>query len=310
MDQHALENDTYRIILKKVSLVCIVCNLMLCLVKATGGLIAHSSALVSDAINSGFDVISGIIVLIGAKVSQQQADKEHPYGHERLENVATIILAVILFVTGIFVGHTVIEQLSDGSYKNATFPGILSIIAALISIVTKEILFWYTRGKAEQIQSVSLKAAAWDHRTDVIATLGALIGIIAARCGFPAGDLIASLVVCLFIIRTAYLVFREAISQMTDRSCDESVLEQLRDTALSVEGVLGIDLLQVRTFGNRLYVDLELQEDGNKPLKETHKVAEQVHDLIEQQFPIVKHIMIHVNPADETASANEERKSE
>lgn len=298
MERNDILNSEYKNITRRVSAVCILCNLVLCLVKSAGGIFAGSSALISDAVNSGFDVVSGFIVLIGARMGQRQPDKEHPYGHERLENVATIVLAVILFVTGIFVGHTAIEDLTSGAYLTRDFPGVLSIIAAIISIVTKEILFWYTKGKAEQINSVSLKAAAWDHRTDVIGTIGALIGIIASRCGFAAGDLIASLIVCLFIIRTAYLVFKEAISQMTDRSCDEDVLNELRETVLSVEGVLGIDMLQVRTFGNRLYVDLEIREDGQVTLNEAHEVAEQVHDTIEQRFPVVKHIMIHVNPGE------------
>lgn len=297
MEQNNQLNTEYGMITHRVAVVCILCNLMLCLVKTVGGVFAGSEALISDAVNSGFDVLSGFIVLIGARIAQRQPDQEHPYGHERLENVATVILAVILFVTAVFVGHTAIEDLASGAYLTREFPGILSVVAALISIVSKEILFWYTKGKAEQINSVSLKAAAWDHRADVIGTLGALAGIIASRCGFAAGDLIASLIVCLFIIRTAYLVFREAISQMTDRSCDETVLNELRDVILSEDGVLGIDMLQVRTFGNRLYVDLEIREDGNVTLREAHEVAERVHDTIEQRFPVVKHIMIHVNPS-------------
>ena len=204
----------------------------------------------------------------------------------------TLFLHTASLGSGDVVGGTALGTVAEGGIL-----AFLSVVAALISIVTKEILFWYTKGKAEQINSVSLKAAAWDHRADVIGTLGALAGIIASRCGFAAGDLIASLIVCLFIIRTAYLVFREAISQMTDRSCDETVLNELRDVILSEDGVLGIDMLQVRTFGNRLYVDLEIREDGNVTLHEAHEVAERVHDTIEQRFPVVKHIMIHVNPS-------------
>ncbi len=292
-------NEEYTKIATHVANVCIILNLGLCLLKLTGGIAAHSKALVSDGINSAFDVICGIIVIIGAKIAGKKADREHPYGHERFESVTTIVLAVILFVTGIFVGHTAIEDLTSGKYKTAVLPGVLSIAAAVISMVTKEIMFWYTKGAADKINSVSLRASAWDHRADVISTAGALIGIVAARCGFPAGDLIASLVVCLFIIRTSYLVFREAISQMTDRSCDDDFLQELRDCVCSVPGILGIDMLQVRAFGNRYYVDLEIREDGNITLTEAHRVAERVHDLIEERYPVVKHIMVHVNPDSE-----------
>ena len=298
------ETSEYSRVAMKVANVCIVANFLLCLLKLTGGLIANSDALVSDGINSAFDVVSGIIVIIGARLAGRTADKEHPYGHERFESVATIVLAVVLFVTGVFVGHTAIENLISGEYKNSEIPGTLSIIAALISMASKEILFWYTRNAANKINSVSLKAAAWDHRADVISTAGALIGILLSIYGFPAADQIASILVCLFIIRTAYIIFREAIGQMTDKSCDDDFLNELRECTLSVDGVLGIDMLQVRAFGNRYYVDLEITEDWERTLKEAHETAEQVHDAIEQQYPIVKHIMVHVNPAEKQEEAN------
>ena len=287
----------YSHIAVKVTNTCIVCNLLLCLIKMAGGIAAHSDALISDGINSAFDVVSGIIIIVGARLAGKNPDKEHPYGHERFESVTTIVFSVILFVTGVFVGHTALEDLFSGAYKTAVMPGKLSIVAALISIAAKEVMFWYTKSAADRIDSVALRAAAWDHRADVVSTAGALIGIMVSRYGFPAADLIASLVVCLFIIRTAYKVFREAMEQMTDRSCDEEFLEELRGCILSVEGVLGIDLLHVRSFGNRYYVDLEIREDGQKSLAEAHRVAEKEHDAIEKKYPVIKHIMIHVNPA-------------
>ena len=288
--------DAYSHIAMKVAHVCIICNFLLCLLKLIGGIAASSDALVSDGINSAFDVLSGIIVIVGAKLASKTPDKEHPYGHERIENAATVILSVVLFVTGVFVGHTAVEDLVSGAYRLREAPGELSILAALLSIAAKEILFRYTKAAADQINSVSLRAAASDHRADIISTAGALLGILLSRYGFPAADLLASLVVCVFILRTAYVVFREAISQMTDRSCSDSFREELRGCILSVDGVLGIDLLQVRTFGNRYYVDLEIREDGSRTLSQAHETAEQVHDAIERQYPVIKHIMIHVNP--------------
>ncbi len=273
-----------------------ICNFCLCVLKITGGIAASSNALISDGLNSAFDVISGIIVIIGAGLSRKSADTEHPYGHERIESVATIILAVILFVTAVFIGHTAVEDLIDGSFRNRPAPGVFSLIAALISIATKEILYHYTKNNAKKINSVSLKAEAWDHLADVIATAGALIGIMLSRYGFPAGDLIASIIVCLFIVRTAFMSFREAIGQMVDKSCDSEMLEELRECILSVDGVLNVDMLQVRTFGNKYYVDLEISEDENVSLKRAHDVAEEVHDKIEENFKDVKHIMVHVNP--------------
>lgn len=280
----------------RVSQVCILCSLGLCIIKLAGGLIAHSEALVSDAINSAFDMVSGLIVIVGVKISRKDSDHNHPYGHERLESVATIILAIMLFVVGVFVAHEALESLTDGSYRDSAVPGALSILAALTSIIVKEILFWYTKGNADRIDSAALRAAAWDHRSDVISTSGALIGIVATRLGFAAGDLLASLVVCGFILRTAYITFREAIEQMIDRSADDEVIRDIKACIEACPGVLGVDMLQVRVFGNRLYVDLEISEDESLSLKEAHDIAEHVHDTIEERFPVVKHIMVHVNP--------------
>lgn len=290
-----LIKDFAKIIIK-VSVVCMIANIALFLIKLIGGILANSQALISDAFNSAFDIVSGIIVLMGAKIASKKPDKDHPYGHERFESVATIILSIVLLITAIFIGNTAIESLINGDYKNNITPGILSIIAAIISIIIKEVLFWYTKYNADKINSVSLKTEAWDHRADVIATIGALLGIILTRFGFMAGDVIASLIVCIFIAKTAITAFIEAISQMVDKSCDEKLLKEIRKTIKEVEGVMGIDLLHVRTFGNRLYVDLEISADGNIKLYEAHNIAQNVHDKIEKEFPIIKHVMIHVNP--------------
>lgn len=294
MDKDLIK-DFAKIIIK-VSVVCMIANIALFLIKLIGGILANSQALISDAINSAFDIVSGIIVLMGAKIASKKPDKDHPYGHERFESVATIILSIVLLITAIFIGNTAIESLINGDYKNNITPGILSIIAAIISIIIKEVLFWYTKYNADKINSVSLKTEAWDHRADVIATIGALLGIILTRFGFMAGDVIASLIVCIFIAKTAITAFIEAISQMVDKSCDEKLLKEIRKTIKEVEGVMGIDLLHVRTFGNRLYVDLEISADGNIKLYEAHNIAQNVHDKIEKEFPIIKHVMIHVNP--------------
>lgn len=294
--QNKKRNMEYKQIAMQVSFVVILCNLFLSLLKTTVGLVAHSGALVSDGINSVFDVVSGVIVIVSAKASSKEADEEHPYGHERLESAASILLAILLFVTAVFIGHTVIEELVSGAFLSRTPPGLLTILAAIISIAVKEGMFWYTMKNAERLNSLSLKAEALDCRADVISTFGTLAGIIATRCGLMAGDSIASLFVCFFILRTAYEVFREAIGQMVDKSCDKKTEERIRESILGVEGVLGIDLLMIRVFGNRLYVDVEIVEDGSVSLRAAHQVAENVHDRIEAGFPNVKHIMVHVNP--------------
>ncbi len=278
----------------RVSAVSIAGNALLSLFKLLAGVLAHSGAMISDAVHSASDVLSSFIVIIGVKLSVREADKEHPYGHERFECVAAIVLAVLLAVTGLLIGYKAFGSIEErGSHP---MPGLLALVAAAVSIVVKEAMYWYTRHFAKRLNSSSLMASAWDHRSDALSSVGALVGIAGARLGHPVMEPIASLVICLFILKAAYDIFRDAMGKMVDRSCDEETEKRLADCVLSEKDVRGIDSLQTRTFGSRVYVDLEIRLDGTLSLYEAHAIAERVHDRIERDFPSVKHIMVHVNP--------------
>ena len=281
----------------KVSLITIIGNVVLAVLKLLAGIIAHSSAMISDAIHSASDVFSTFVVIIGIKLASKKPDKEHPYGHERLECVAAIVLAIVLFITGLGIGLDAFNNIRSGNYNELQVPGILALIAAIVSIISKEGMYWYTRYNAKKIDSSALMADAWHHRSDAFSSIGALIGIGAARLGFPIMDSIASLVIFVFIAKAAYDIFKDAMNKMVDHSCDEETESQLRDCVMTNENVLGIDLLQTRIFGNKIYVDVEILVDGSYTLQEAHNIAEAVHDNIEQNFPKVKHVMVHVNPA-------------
>lgn len=283
----------------RVSKVTIVANFVLAAFKLLVGVVAHSGAMISDAVHSASDVFSTIVVIIGIKIAGKESDKEHPYGHERMECVAAVVLATALAMTGLGIGGSAVRAIASGSYDEAAVPGFLALIAAVISIAVKEAMFWYTRSAAAKIDSSALMADAWHHRSDALSSVGALIGIAGARMGYPVLDTVASLVICVFIEKAAYEIFMDAIDKMVDKACDDETQDQIRTCVLAQEGVLGVDLLQTRVFGNKIYVDLEIRADGNKRLRETHDIAERVHDRIEQNFPKIKHIMVHVNPAED-----------
>lgn len=280
----------------RVSVVSIIINVILSLFKLFAGIFAKSNAMISDAIHSASDVFSTFIVIIGVNIANKQSDKEHQYGHERLECVAAIILAVILAATGIGIGINGMEKILGGSYWELEVPGMIALIAAIVSIVVKEWMYWYTRSAAKKINSGALMADAWHHRSDSLSSIGALLGILGARLGYPILDPVASVVICVFIIKAAYDIFKDAIDKLVDKSCDEETVEKIKKVIMNQEGVLGIDLLRTRLFGSKIYVDVEISADGNKPLKETHAIAEKVHDAIEEEFKTVKHCMVHVNP--------------
>ena len=281
----------------QVSVNSIAVNLMLSIFKLIAGLLASSGAMISDAIHSASDVFSTIIVIIGVKISGKASDEDHPYGHDRFECVASIILAILLGVTGVGIGLTGVQKLIAGHYDTLAIPGILALAAAVISIVVKEIMYWYTRNAAKKINSGALMADAWHHRSDALSSVGSFVGIFGARMGFPMLDPLASVVICLFVVKAAVDIFRDAISRMTDRSCDQKTVNEMHDCIMNIRGVEGIDLLKTRSFGSKYYVDIEISADGNKKLWETHAIAENVHQAIEHQFPLVKHCMVHVNPA-------------
>ena len=293
-----VSEDEFQRVANKVSFVTIIGNLLLSVMKLIVGFVAHSNAMISDAIHSASDVFSTFVVIIGIKLASKKADKEHPYGHERLECVAAIVLSMVLFITGLGIGATALKNITSGDYNNIAVPGILALIAAIISIISKEAMYWYTRYNAKKIDSSAFMADAWHHRSDAFSSIGALIGIAGARMGFPVMDSIASLIIFVFIIKAAYDIFKDAIDKMVDHACDDDTVNQIRECVMKHEDVLGIDMLQTRIFGNKIYVDLEIATDGSYTLSKAHTIAESVHDDIEKSFPKVKHIMVHVNPAD------------
>lgn len=294
---HFMKND-FEKIATNVSYVSIAANVVLSAFKLLAGIVAHSGAMISDAVHSASDVFSTIVVIIGIRISSKQSDKEHPYGHERMECVAAIVLATILAVTGLGIGYSAVGKILSGDYANLEVPGAMALIAALISIAVKEAMYWYTRYNAKKIDSSALMADAWHHRSDALSSVGALAGIAGARLGYPICDAAASLCICFFIAKAAYDIFRDAVDKMVDKACDEATENELKNCALAQEGVLGVDLLRTRVFGNKIYVDIEIRADGDGSLREAHGVAERVHDSIEGNFARVKHIMVHVNPAE------------
>ena len=281
----------------RVSRVTILWNMVLSVLKLLAGIIAHSGAMISDAVHSASDVFSTVIVMFGIRASQKDSDREHPFGHERMECVAAIILAGVLAGTGVMIGWQGIKNIVSAQAGELQAPGVLALAAAVVSIAVKEAMYRYTRRAAEKIDSGALMADAWHHRSDALSSVGALVGIGGARLGLPVLDPIASLVICVMIAKAAFEIFKDAVDKMVDQSCDEETEKAIRACALRHEGIQSVDRMMTRRFGSRVYVEMEISVDGKLPLQQAHEIAEQVHDDIEKEFPKVKHIMIHENPA-------------
>lgn len=283
-------------IVTKVSFVTIFLNVLLAILKFLAGIISNSGAMISDAIHTLSDVFSTIIVIIGVKLSNKKSDKEHQYGHERLECIASILLSVVLFITGLGIGVNCIEKVFSGDYSNMVIPGVFAPVAAVISVVLKEWMYWYTRKAAKKIDSSAMLADAWHHQSDALSSIGAFIGILGARIGFPVLDLAASFIISICICKAAFDIFYDAVNKLIDRSCSEEIVDKMKVIIEMQDDLIKIDDIKTRLFGNRIYVDVEISLDGNRSLYDTHTVAEKVHDTIEKEFSAVKHCMVHVNP--------------
>lgn len=275
-------------------------NVFLAGAKLVAGVIGHSSAMVSDAVHSASDVFSTVVVMIGVKIANRESDENHPYGHERLESVASLLLAVLLAATGIGIGYQGIRTIISGTEGNhIVIPTVLPLAAAVLSVLVKEGMYWYTIHAAVAVNSGALKADAWHHRSDALSSIGSFIGILGAKIGYPILDPIASVVICAFILKAAFDISRDAVGKMTDEACDDKMVVAVKGVVMRQQGVINLDDIKTRMFGNKAYVDIEISVDGDMNLREAHRIAERVHEQVEKNFPSVKHCMVHVNPYEE-----------
>ena len=277
----------------RVSIITLIGNVFLSFIKIISGIFGKSLAMISDGIHSLSDIISTIIVIIGLKISSKESDKLHQYGHERIENVASIILSFLLFMTGAVMAFNSIKNIND---KNFITPSKVTILIALISILTKELMFQYTIHVSKKYNSSSLKADAWHHRSDAISSIVSLLGIYFTIKGYLYMDLIASILISIIIVKISIDIFIESINKMLDTACNPETIKKIEDIILTTKGVTGIDLLKTRQFGNKIYIDVEITADKKITFEESHNIAHNVHDNIENNLKEVKHCMVHINP--------------
>jgi cation diffusion facilitator family transporter len=287
--------DTSRVV-KQLTAVGVLGNVALSLFKLIAGIWGNSAALVSDAVHSASDVLTTVIAFAGARIAMKDADVNHPYGHDRFEQLAALLLALILAAAGIGIGIVGLRTILSGQMGHGT-PGIIALVAAAVSIVTKEAMFWYTRHGARKIASDAFMADAWHHRSDALSSVASLAGVAAARMGYPLGDPLAAIIICAFILKVAFDVARDAIGKLVDETGGTEVEGTIASCAHTCDGVDHVDSIVTRRFGSTIYADVEVAMDGNLSLDEAHQHAEAVHDTIEHEIPEVKHVTVRVNPA-------------
>lgn len=288
----------------RYGIISIIADGVLTIGKIIAGILASSSSLVSDGVHSASDIISTIIVLIGAKISLKAADKEHPFGHERLESIASIILAMILVGTAFILGFNGIKaiiEFAQGQIPKQTGFVFLALGFAIASIVVKFIMFLYAYIVSKKTKSTSLKADAFHHLSDSLSSIGSVLGVVGIMLGggWYILDPIASLLIALLIVKVAIDIAREAINQVVDKKAPEPFENQVKEIIKAHEGVKKINSLRTRQFGNKYYVELAIAVDSFISVKQGHDIATKVHDDLEKHLDELKHCVIHIEPYNE-----------
>ena len=287
--------DTDKSIMIRVSKVSVAANVFLSAFKLFAGVVGHSGAMIADAVHSLSDVAGSGLVILGAHLSSKESDREHQYGHERLECVISLILANVLLLVAAGIGIEGIRGMIDP--QSAAMPGMLALIAAVVSVASKEVLYWYTRAAAKKIDSVSLMAEAWHHRSDAISSVGSFIGIFGAMLGFPVLQPAVCVLIAVLTFKVGIDIYRETMNKLIDKACDDETAEKIKATIVAQEGVIALDEIKTRLFGSKVYVDIEIACDGTQSLYDAHRIAERVHRQVEELFPgRIKHCSVHVNP--------------
>lgn len=288
-----MESNERLKIINHIGKMTIIANVVLCAAKLLAGILANSGAMFADAIHTLSDVITTVIVMVGAKFASKPDDDDHPYGHERIEAIVSIFMAIALIAVAVGIGYNGINNIINGTLSR---PGTLALVAAIISIAVKEWMYRYTVRAAKKINSPSLKADAWHHRSDALSSIGTLIGIGGAIAGFEILDPIAAIIVCIMIIHVGIEIYMQAYNQLVDKSAGDDVTDRITEILNSVDGVCHIDNIKTRMHGPKIFADIEISVDKNISVSDGHEIAQKVHDKIEADIPDIKHCMVHVNP--------------
>ncbi|MBN9645463.1 cation transporter [Terrisporobacter glycolicus] len=278
----------------KVTLISIIWNVVLTFIKVLGGILGKSNAMIADGLHSASDIISSIGVLIGNKIAKTPNDKEHNYGHEKAETLVSFLLSMLLIGVALKISLNGINSLIHLS--DVQVPTFLPLIISVISIGVKEYQYKITIKVAKKINSPSLKADAWHHRSDALSSVAAFIGIGGSLLGFKALDPIATVVVGLFVAKVGLDIFKDAINELMDYSIDENDESQIITIANDTDGVLNIGELRTRKHGSMAYVDLTICVNKDLTVLQGHEIANKLEISILEELQIVKGITVHVEP--------------
>lgn len=284
----------------KVTIVGSFVNFLLLIFKFVSGIVGHSAAMIADAVHSLSDFVTDILVLVFVKISSKPADKDHRYGHGKFETLATAIIGAVLMAVGIgifYQGATSIYAVYNGQVLPS--PGYIALIAAAVSIVSKEAVYWYTVIKGKKLNSQAVVANAWHHRSDAFSSMGTLLGIGGAILGgekWAVLDPIAAVVVSIFIVKVAISILNGSLQELLEHALPKTVQEEIKQLILSVDGVSEPHHLRTRRVGSNYAIEVHIRMDGNLSLNEAHHITSLVEKKLKEKYGEGTNLSVHAEP--------------
>lgn len=295
LDKKTREREIY-----KVTWVGSLVNLLLVVFKFLAGMLGHSAAMLADAVHSLSDFVTDVVVILFVRISNKPVDKSHDYGHGKYETLATAFIGMALLAVGFGV-------LWNGAAEIWTFlqggelrrPGMLAWMAAVLSVLSKEVLYRYTAGVGRKCHSQAVVANAWHHRSDALSSIGTALGIGGAIWLGPRWavlDPVAAVVVSFFILRVSVKLLIPCLDELLEKSLPDSVEQEIEQIVLSFDGVSEPHHLQTRRIGNNYAIEIHIRMDGNIPLYKAHEAATGIERKLKEKFGKDTHVGIHVEP--------------
>ena len=291
-----IEQQRHQVI-KRVTICGAIVNCLLAAGQVVFGIIGHSQALLADGFHTLSDLFSDFIVLFAVSQSSQAADEDHPYGHGRIETLATVLLGFLLIGAGLGIGYRGIASIILAKQSN---PELITLFFAALAIIAKELLYRYTMRAAKRIHSSLLESNAWHHRSDALSSIVVLIGISAQLYGIPYMDTVAAIVVAIMIVIMGYRLTRNAFSELIDTGLDVELVGQVKSLIEGNQSVREIHSLRSRSMGGLGYVDAEIRVNPRLTVSEAHHIAFSLEQAIKDDFSQIIDVSIHVDPLTES----------
>jgi cation diffusion facilitator family transporter len=282
---------------RRVTLIGSLVDFLLGVTKIIVGWLAHSQALIADGIHSLSDLGTDAIVLYAAKHSHREADDDHPYGHGRIETLATVGLGVTLIVIAFGIAYDAVRRMNAPELMIE--PGVIALGVAIASVFAKEGIYQYSMRAARRLRSNMLMANAWHSRSDAISSIVVVLGVGGAMMGYPYLDSVAAIAVSVMIAKIAFDLVRSSTRELIDTALDTETVETMRREIMAVDGVRALHMLRTRSSGGQAFVDVHIQVDPRVSVSEGHQIGDSVRRRLLERIEEVTDVTVHIDPEDD-----------